>query len=779
MEDNEKVLSLYHEVLHAYLEERDIEHVLGCLHECVTWIGTGEHNIITGIEAVAHTLNLEAMAYPEHFHIFEQVQEVHKINCDSYVVAGKYETLFPYLEEPLRLYHRVSMNIERSHDTFKVTHLHMSVADSMIQNAQKRNDMEVRKINFEEKLQERNRFLESFMLNLPNGMHCCRFDENLTILGTSNSFLKMFGYTSKDLEEQFQNSFLKMIYEKDIVDVRKVLRSLKESGSMFEIRFRIRSKEGNLIWVLANGRYVETNGHKIIYSSLLDITISQEKEEKMQLLLERHKIIMDQSEDIIWEWDIANDRMDISNNWQKKFGYEPIVDHVSDALGTSAIIHPEDIPRYRQALRKVHQGKAFHKMEVRFLKESGDYIWCNVKSTTQFDANGKPIRVIGVITDIDEERKQREELMDQAQRDTLTALYNKGATRNVIQSLLEMSKKERHALLIIDMDNFKYVNDTFGHVCGDTLLADVAAALRELFRSNDIIGRIGGDEFVVFMRNYRAYADVERKAVDIINRFYNLLIDNGVDFPITCSIGIALYPKDGKNFQQLYCCADRALYYVKKHEKNGVAFYDLQMEESGCLEDGQIESSISSAIDSNECENVLDQELIRYIFLLLYGAVDTETAIGKIMELVGKSYDVSRVYICESSEDGSLCNNTFEWCNEGIVSGMDKVQQCSYEEDLDDYLENFDENGIFNCPDITILSEQVQTMFADQNIKSLLQCTITDGPEIKGLVGFDDCLITRYWTKDQEQKLMMIANILGTFLLKSRLKEKVDVLKSS
>lgn len=777
MEDNEKVLSLYHEVLNAYLEERDIEHVLRCLHECVTWIGTGEYEIISGIEAVSHTLNLEAMAYPEHFNISQLQQTVHKISDDNYLVAGSYETVFPSSEEPILLHHRVSMQITTCGNAYKVIHLHMSVADSATNNRHLQNDMEVRKINFEEKLQERNRFLESFMLNLPNGMHCCRFDEDLTILGISDSFLKMFGYTSKDLEQQFHNSFLLMIYEKDIVNLRKVLRGLKESGTMFEIRFRIRNKDGNLLWVLANGRYVETNGHKIIYSSLLDITISQEKEEKMQLLLERHKIIMDQSEDIIWEWDIANDCMDISNNWQKKFGYEPIIEHVSDALSTSSIIHPDDIPRYRQVLRKVHQGKTFSKVEVRFLKQNGDYIWCNVKSTTQFDANGKPIRVIGVITDIDEERKQREELLDQAQRDTLTSLYNKGATRNVIQSLLEMSKKEHHALMIIDMDNFKYVNDTFGHVCGDTLLADVAAALRELFRSNDIIGRIGGDEFIIFMRNYRAYGDVERKAVDIINRFYNLLIDNGVDFPITCSIGIALYPKDGKNFQQLYRCADRALYYVKKHEKNGVAFYDPQMEESGRLEDGQIESSISSAIDSNECENVLDQELIRYIFLLLYGAVDTETAIDKIMELVGKSYDVSRVYICESSEDGSLCNNTFEWCNEGICSGMEKTQKCSYEEDLDDYLENFDENGIFNCPDTSVLSEHVQSLFAEQNIKSLLQCTITDGPEIKGLVGFDDCLITRYWTKDQEQKLMMIANILGTFLLKMRLKESVEMLK--
>ena len=777
MEDNEKVISLYYNVLQAYLEERDIERVLGYLQDCITWIGTGEHGVAVGIEAVKHVLNLEAMAYPEHFRICAQQQFVHKLSEDRYVISGTYEVVFPMNDHPILLHHRVSMNVERDKDDFKVSQMHMSVADALSLNKQFYDTIEDRKENFDEKLRERVRFLESFMLNLPNGMHCCRLDEALTILGSSDSFLKMFGYSSKELEEKFQNHFIQMIYEKDVADIRKLLRTLKVSGTMFEVRFRIRNKEGNLLWVLANGRYIEKGEYKIIYSSLLDITANQEKEEKMQLLLERHKIIMDQSEDIIYEWDMEHDRMDISNNWEKKFGYEPVLEHVSEALSNSSIIYVEDIPRFQHILRKVYQGKAFSKVEIRFLKKDGDYIWCNVKSTTQFDANGKPIRVIGVITDIDEERRQKEELMDQAQRDTLTSLYNKGATRNVIQSQLEMSKEERHAVLIIDMDNFKYVNDTFGHVCGDTLLSDVAAALRDLFRSNDIIGRIGGDEFIVFMRNYRAYGDVERKAVDIINRFYNLLIDNGVDFPITCSIGIALYPNDGKNFQRLYRCADRALYYVKKHEKNGIAFYDPQMEESECFEDGKIASSISLAIDSNECQNALDQELIRYIFLLLYGAVDIKTAIDKIMELVGKSYDVSRVYICESRELKDCCNYTFEWCNQGICSSKNKLQACSNEDEMDEYLENFDENGIFNCPDITILSKDIQTVFFDQDVKSVLQCTITDGPQIKGLVGFDDCMITRYWTKDQEQKLMMIANILGTFLLKLRLKEEVEMLK--
>ncbi len=170
-------------------------------------------------------------------------------------------------------------------------------------------------------------------------------------------------------------------------------------------------------------------------------------------------------------------------------------------------------------------------------------------------------------------RSARDAYQLEAELDTLTKLYNKATTENIGKMKLQtFNKTEQNdtflAMYIIDLDHFKEANDTHGHQFGDKVLMEFAKNLRKKFRPNDCIGRFGGDEFVVIIDNLPDIEIVIRKAKDIKSVAPALLID-GVNPGVTASIGIAIVPNDGKDYDTIFKAADNALYYVKKHGRNG------------------------------------------------------------------------------------------------------------------------------------------------------------------------------------------------------------------
>ena len=163
-------------------------------------------------------------------------------------------------------------------------------------------------------------------------------------------------------------------------------------------------------------------------------------------------------------------------------------------------------------------------------------------------------------------------LISDSEQDSLTKLFNRRALEIRISEVIKHSDKDQtHAFLFFDIDYFKSVNDRFGHATGDKTLISFAQKLETVFRKDDIVGRIGGDEFVVFMRNVPNKEDVEKKARSM--QALSVMMKNEKQ-KISCSTGIALYPKAGENFGALYKAADKALYRVKENGRGSHAFYE-------------------------------------------------------------------------------------------------------------------------------------------------------------------------------------------------------------
>ena len=462
----------------------------------------------------------------------------------------------------------------------------------------------------------------------------------------------------------------------------------------------------------------------------------------------------------------ATDSMMVSANWEKRFGYQPITENASRMLPVVSHIHPDDVMQISTLVQAACAGEGYIQAELRFAEANGRYRWCRVRATTQLDAKHHPVKVVGVITDIDNEKRATQKLMDRAERDTLTKLYNKEAGRKRVEWSIDHSEPtDSSAMLIIDVDDFKQINDRFGHMFGDAVLARMAERITGLFREGDVLSSIGGDEFLAFMPSIPSKEVAQVRAQKIIDSIRSLMREETKDVRLSYSIGIAYFPGDGEDFDTLFGHADQALYRAKAAGKNCWQVYSDSMP---TWPDACEPLVARTRIDSEGYSGVNLDHLILGAFEKLYSAADFDDAVQSILATVGKAFNVSRVYIFETSGDELHCNNTYEWCNEGIQPEKEKLQNYPYVEGDSDYRDNFTEGGIFYCPDIKKLPEGQRDELKSQGILSMLQCAIIEDGKFRGFVGFDDCVLHRLWTQEQIDMLAFLSKLLYVVLMRRR-----------
>lgn len=203
--------------------------------------------------------------------------------------------------------------------------------------------------------------------------------------------------------------------------------------------------------------------------------------------------------------------------------------------------------------------------ELKLLCEDGRYHWLRIALETIYDGE-VPVYSIGKINIIDEEREEKERLREKAQMDSLTHIYNSETTRNLVEHRLQNLKEQQNgAMLLVDIDHFKSINDTHGHLKGDAALSTVAQMLRGLFREEDVVGRIGGDEFLVYMENVKSEENLRNKCESVCRKANELLLETGEK--LTISLGAAM-STEGDRYEELYQRVDQALYAAKKAGRN-------------------------------------------------------------------------------------------------------------------------------------------------------------------------------------------------------------------
>ena len=603
---------------------------------------------------------------------------------------------------------------------------------------------------------------------LLGGIHKFRCNRYFTMLQSSPSLMLLTGYTDEEVRDLYHDQLINIIHPADRDRVVKEFQDQRNSGKAIELDYRIEAKGGRIVWV-SNRCIVKVEaGEEVAYGVLLDITKRCLAEEELRLSLERHSIIMAQTNDIIFEWDILKDELSLSDNWENRFGYAPITKDMKTMIPTASRLHPDDMPVYNNLVKAMSTGVQYQEAEFRIADAEGAYRWVRVRATAQFDLDGKPAKAVGVILDIDAQKRASAELEERAAKDALTGLYNRAAAQARVEDRLAGSEAETlSAMMVLDVDGFKQVNDRYGHMFGDAALVEIAAKLSSLFRGEDIVSRIGGDEFMVFMPNIRSEAVAEQRAADMLQALQGPPLEGQEAVAFTCSIGLAFARGQALRFQQLFDHADRALYRAKAAGKKRYLRYADEMKNglTGMAADRRTE------IESDYQTRSSLPELIAMSFDLLYDAPNFTDAVQSILARIGENFGISRTYIFESDDGGETYSNTFEWCAEGIEPRIHSLQRVPYLEDGVDYRDHFGGDGLFYCQNIRKLSEHVQTMLKRQSVLSTLQFAMRENKEFHGFVGFDDCKLRRLWTKEQADVLTFLGKLLSVFLLKDRAQE--------
>lgn len=311
--------------------------------------------------------------------------------------------------------------------------------------------------------------------------------------------------------------------------------------------------------------------------------------EKQELAISKdmYNDILNQMGCVIFEWRLKEKSLYFSDSYRTLYGVEPPKADLISRIKESDIIHPDDKQKYIEKLLLAKAGysnvECFIRKKCRQTEEA--YIWNKVKLMCIKNNGGIPVKVVGIEMAVNEERLEHKNLKVTAKHDFLTHFLNRRSIKSEINKyLLSEGECGVHALMIVDIDNYKSIYDDMGQIFGDAVLKEISVQLKKLFRENDIVGRVGHDQFAILLKNVENSEILSKRAEYICNVLKRKYESGDKEISISGSVGIAIYPHDGINYEELYTNANLALYSVKRRGKNNWMFYEDSMTGRGSKE---------------------------------------------------------------------------------------------------------------------------------------------------------------------------------------------------
>lgn len=400
-------------------------------------------------------------------------------------------------------------------------------------------------------------------------------DRKIIPVYLNEGLYRMLGYTHKELERMLRDIRLNIIpddlpvFEQGINDI------LKDDGAI-EFEFRTVTGNGSLRWLQVRGNlYGKQDGYPLIAVVIFDATERKSIEEELVLQAERLNILSSSVVEHLIDYNSRTDVMNVKIN-SKAVNKGDIV--INDFIfNTSKLgLYRDDISYFNECLNAAVHSPLSDSIEFRsnFFESDKEYHWYKANITSVCGADGYVSRVVGRVVNIDEEKEKERQLQLRADVDALTGLYNKGAATVLISEAITkcISENIQGALLMIDLDHFKSVNDTLGHAMGDQVIKEAGMLLKDSFKGRDIVGRMGGDEFMVYMSDIRNENDtiiIAQKLNFLLQRTYS---NDNKSVSISASIGIAICEAND-TFETMYAKADKALYVTKENGRNGYTLY--------------------------------------------------------------------------------------------------------------------------------------------------------------------------------------------------------------
>jgi diguanylate cyclase (GGDEF)-like protein/PAS domain S-box-containing protein len=384
----------------------------------------------------------------------------------------------------------------------------------------------------------------------------------------SRLFEQISGYKSSELLETMA---MDLVYADDKEYVRQIVinRLKNQISSPFE--YRSIRKNGDLIWILERVVSFNLDGDKVVLGSFFDITDRKRAEKLLQESEAKYKLLTDNSLTGIYI-NQSGKFVFVNNRFSEIHGYSP-----ADLIGTEAILlnHLDERDKVRQLGDQIITGNISGTIhEVRRLKKDGTNIWCQMME--QAIEYGGEKAIMGNVIEVTDRKRMEAAIEHLAYFDPLTDLPNRSLFNDRASLAIGQALRHNHkvAIMVLDLDNFKEVNDSFGHDAGDLLLRKVGKRLKSLIRATDTISRFAGDEFILLFPELKHETEANQIARRVLTSLRKPFLFGKSELYISASIGVTIFPDDGKTQYILIKRADEAMYRVKRSGRNNFCRYE-------------------------------------------------------------------------------------------------------------------------------------------------------------------------------------------------------------
>ena len=506
---------------------------------------------------------------------------------------------------------------------------------------------------------------------LPGSVVILNLQHGYTIYEASDRFLSEAGLISdRNKLGAFENtlSFLDLIHKDDVRTFMEYFAAEDEYDTN-GIEIRIRDKSRLYVWTdVCAARLDDCEYKGCAMVSLHNVDSKKHLEDDLRIQMARFNLIKDVSNEFIFEYNPGQDTFVIPMEMQLHRGL-PVSDdyegvHTADfreMIGDNSWRFFED--RILTRFKVEDSGVFEYEMNRSRIGRTPKFKWYRCFYKRLYNVNGELTRVICRNIDIQGDRDRTTDMEQRIRRDSMTGILNKAACEEEIMSFIAGQPEGEHALIMIDVDDFKRINDSFGHLYGDTVIKTVATHLVERFRSTDIVGRIGGDEFLVFMKN--ASADLAANVADEVCKQIRTTVRTGKgDLVISCSVGISMFPGSGLEYTELFKKAEIAMYLSKKDGKDRVGIYKDGIE--NMLPPDKPKLSELSASDFE------DGELTQMAFEMLTKSKNIDASINLLLQYVGNKAHLGGVAVFRFDKRRPVICRTHKWTKEQgifLISG--------------------------------------------------------------------------------------------------------------
>lgn len=601
--------------------------------------------------------------------------------------------------------------------------------------------------------------LKSLIDNVEGGI--VRFFYNgdkIKFLYLSKRFYEMFGVTEEEyLQGKFNEIGLSRFFDVQKEVVKKNLdKALYENQYGIE-EYLLRKNDGSDLWLQVCGAVVSRNANGIVCQCIAnDVTKLKTTILALEKERERLDIIANISADALFQYDIKTKTLIDSSTLNGLLGKETVIKDYRNTIIAWNIVHPEDEVIFNKLCDALDEGEKQFSFELRVHNDSGEFRWIAVHGRTMFNRDGNPESVIGKVQDIHEAKCHEAELAEKSKLDSLTQLYNKETCNKIIKNWSKCDFGNNCSmLLVIDIDYFKEINDTLGHLFGDAILCSFTDELKNIFTKNSLIGRIGGDEFIVFMKNTDK-AEAVLKARMLCNAARKIYLGDCKRQYLSCSIGMSEYNRLVIDYEEAFDRADKALYYVKRSGRNGVECFEKHTKYAGDI--GYKNSFNRYYFIENKTNKISNNlhDFVVFSLELFEKSNNLKSALAIVLDRIGRYFDLDSILIMKTKRNYSA-DIIYQWNAQGILPSNVENIQC-LEKQWDAVRRRINPDGIAIFEDL--YTSEVKDIAVKLGIRSCLSDAVFEMNELKGIICFCNSQANRSWRNEEYMVLQDLSAIL-------------------